>query len=239
MMTKKVTDDDNFTNLSSSAQALYLHLSMDADDDGFCNKISTCMFKAHASVSDLESLLKARYIYQFENGVIVIKHWRMANALRKDRYTPTAFQEEFKQLQIKDNGSYTRLPDGCQTVATWLPDGCHSIDKNRIDKDSIEEDRVEEGRANGIPTLEEVKAFAISRNSTIDPLRFYSYYQAGGWKDPKGNPIGNWKQKFLKWENTEPEKKTAPATSNKNAKASCNNYPVVSLDDLRKSLDRI
>lgn len=101
----------------------------------------------------------------------------------------------------------------------------------------IEKD-VEE-RADGIPTLEEVKAFAISRNSNIDPLRFYSYYQANSWKDPKGNPIGNWKQKFLKWENTEPEKKTAPATSNKNAKASCKNYPVVSLDDLRKSLDRI
>ena len=84
MLTKKVTDDEHFINLSSSAQALYLHLSMSADDDGFCNQISVSMFKAHASVQDLESLLKLRYIYQFESGVIVIKHWRMANALRKD-----------------------------------------------------------------------------------------------------------------------------------------------------------
>ena len=107
MFTKKVTDDDNFMALSSSAQALYLHLSMCADDDGFCNQVSISMFKAHASVQDLQALLEKRYIYQFENGVIVIKHWRMANALRKDRYTPTAFKEELAQLDVKKNGAYT------------------------------------------------------------------------------------------------------------------------------------
>lgn len=139
MFTKKVTDDDNFMALSSSAQALYLHLSMSADDDGFCNQVSLSMFKAHASVQDLQALLEKRYIYQFENGVIVIKHWRMANALRKDRYTPTAFQEELAQLDLKENGSYTWLPNGCQEVAACLP-------QDRIGKDSIEEDRRGEGR---------------------------------------------------------------------------------------------
>lgn len=134
MFTKKVTDDDNFMSLSSSAQALYLHLSMSADDDGFCNQVSLSMFKAHASVQDLQALLEKRYIYQFENGVIVIKHWRMANALRKDRYTPTAFQEELAKLHLKDNGSYSWLPNGCQTVAACLPQD--SIGKNSIDKDS-------------------------------------------------------------------------------------------------------
>ena len=134
MFTKKVTDDDNFMALSASAQALYLHLSMSADDDGFCNQVSISMFKAHASVQDLQALLEKRYIYQFENGVIVIKHWRMANALRKDRYTPTAFQEELAQLQLKDNGAYTWLPDGCQTVAACLPQD--SIGKDSIGKDN-------------------------------------------------------------------------------------------------------
>ena len=125
MFTKRITDDDHFMALSSSAQALYLHLSMSADDDGFCNQVSLCMFKAHASVGDLEALLSNRYIYQFESGVIVIKHWRMANALRKDRYTPTVFKEEFAKLKLKDNESYTlvanRLPSGCQVGAECLP----------------------------------------------------------------------------------------------------------------------
>ena len=140
MFTKKVTDDDNFLSLSSSAQALYLHLSMCADDDGFCNQVSICMFKAHASVQDLEALLEKRYIYQFDNGVIVIKHWRMANALRKDRYTPTTFQEELEQLQLKKNGSYTWLPNGCHMVAECLPQDRldkDSIDKTNLDKDSF------------------------------------------------------------------------------------------------------
>jgi hypothetical protein len=144
MFTKKVTDDDNFMSLSSSAQALYLHLSMSADDDGFCNQVTIAMFKAHASVQDLQALLEKRYIYQFENGVIVIKHWRMANALRKDRYTPTAFQEELARLNIKENGSYTWLPDGCQAVANRLPDGCRvdavCLPQDSIGKDSIVED---------------------------------------------------------------------------------------------------
>lgn len=143
MFTKKVTDDDNFMSLSSSAQALYLHLSMCADDDGFCNQITVSMFKAHASVQDLQALLEKRYIYQFENGVIVIKHWRMANALRKDRYTPTNFQEEFAKLDIKDNGAYTLAQNGCRVVAERLPQdrlGKNSIGKYREEEDSIGKD---------------------------------------------------------------------------------------------------
>lgn len=148
MFTKKITDDENFMTLSSSAQALYLHLSMCADDDGFSNQVSVCMFKAHASVQDLQALLEKRYIYQFENGVIVIKHWRMANALRKDRYTPTVFKEELSKLCLKDNGSYTmtnedkstRLPFGCHVVADCLPQdsiGKYSKDKiNEVSKDT-------------------------------------------------------------------------------------------------------
>ena len=137
MFTKKVTDDDHFMELSASAQALYLHLCMGADDDRFCNQISVAMFKAHASVQDLEALLEKRYLLQFEDGVIVIKHWRMANAIRKDRYTPTAFQEDLAKLAIKDNGSYTWLPDGCQVVAKRLPQD--RLGKVSIGKDSTEE----------------------------------------------------------------------------------------------------
>lgn len=165
MFTKKVTDDDNFMSLSASAQALYLHLSMSADDDGFCNQVSLSMFKAHASVQDLEALLAKRYIYQFENGVIVIKHWRMANALRKDRYTPTAFKEELARLQIKENGSYTWLPDGCQMVAERLPQV--SIGKDSIDQSRTEEDR--KGECEGetsscLSDWEKAKAYVRGRN---------------------------------------------------------------------------
>ena len=179
MFTKTVTEDDNCTAPSSSAPALYLHLSMSADDDGFCNQVSISMFKAHASVQDLEALLEKRYIYQFENGVIVIKHWRMANALRKDRYTPTAFQEELRQLQLKDNGSYTWLPDGCQLVAERLPQD--SIGKNSIDNSSLDNKKENTKRKNFIPpTVDEVKEYIDSVGSQVDAESFVAFYESKG-----------------------------------------------------------
>ena len=237
MFTKKVTDDENFLHLSSSAQALYLHLAMSADDDGFSNQISTSMFKAHASIQDLEALLEKRYLYQFDNGVIVIKHWRMANALRKDRYTPTAFQEELAKLKVKDNGSYTWLPDGCQVVANRLPDGCHSIDKDREDKN-----RLDKGSSKFTPpTLEEVISYVQERNSSVDPVKFWTYYDTGGWKDAKGNAVKNWKQKLLTWERHDDEKPAAAPnqTKGRNIKAACNNYPTTSVDYLKSLVDKI
>lgn len=118
MFTKKITDSDAFIEMSSAAQALYFHLNQGADDDGFNNQVQMAMWKAHASIDDLKVLLAKNYIIRFESGVIVIKHWRMHNTLRKDRYTPTNFQEELNQLGLKDNGAYTL---GCQVVAERLP----------------------------------------------------------------------------------------------------------------------
>lgn len=229
MMTKKVTDDDNFMNLSSSAQALYLHLNMSADDDGFCNQVSICMFKAHASVQDLQSLLERRYIYQFENGVIVIKHWRMANALRKDRYTPTAFKEELSRLRIKDNGSYTMvangLPDGCQMVADCLP-------QDRIDKDSLDKVNKKEIKERKFrpPTLEEVKAYCTERNNAVDPQHFIDYYTANGWKVGK-NAMKDWKAAVRTWESN--------GYGGKKKKATCTDYKPVDLGDLEGALKKL
>ena len=139
MFTKKITDSDAFIEMSSATQALYFHLNQGADDDGFNNQVQMAMWKAHASVDDLKVLMAKNYIIRFESGVIVIKHWRMHNTLRKDRYIPTNFQEELNQLGIKDNGAYTL---GCQTVANGLPDGCHSIVEDSIDKVSLVEDNI-------------------------------------------------------------------------------------------------
>lgn len=198
MLTRKVTDDDHFMSLSASAQALYLHLSMSADDDGFCNQVALCMFKAHASVGDLESLLTLRYLYQFESGVIVIKHWRMANALRKDRYTPTVWQKEFSMLRLKDNGSYTLGEDGCQLVAKRLPDGCPNISKDKLSK-------VNSVSATHYPTLDEVKAYCQERGNRVDPERFIDYYTANGWKVGK-NPMKDWKAAVRTWERQDTQK---------------------------------
>lgn len=233
MLTRKVTDDDHFMSLSASAQALYLHLSMSADDDGFCNQVALCMFKAHASVSDLEALLSLRYIYQFESGVIVIKHWRMANALRKDRYTPTVWQKEFAMLNVKENGAYTMggLPNGCQVVANGLPNGCPNISKDKLSKSNSK------GRKFTPPTLEQVKAYAKEANLNIDCEKFYTYFttpnDAGQtWIDSKGNPVRNWKQKMITWAN-----KGEQRTKSRNTLLNYNESPNVK--DIDLNLDEL
>lgn len=109
MFAKKVTNDDSFMQLSASAQALYFHLAMSADDDGFCNQVTVSMFKAHASTQDLQSLLEKQYIYQFESGVVVILHWKIHNSIRNDRYKETMYQEERMMLTVKENGAYTTV----------------------------------------------------------------------------------------------------------------------------------
>ena len=237
MLTRKVTDDDHFMSLSASAQALYLHLSMSADDDGFCNQVALCMFKAHASLSDLEALLKLRYVYQFESGVIVIKHWRMANALRKDRYTPTVWQKEFAQLALKENGSYT-LADGCQVVANGLPSGCPNISKDNLNKSNTESGRKRTSRFTP-PTLEEVKAYASESNLNVDADKFYRYFTTPDdsgrtWIDSKGNPVKNWKQKLITWAGRERPSKPKSQTFN-NYKEDGKSH--VNLDDIAADLD--
>lgn len=224
MITKKVTDDDNFMSLSSSAQALYLHLNMSADDDGFNNQVNVSMFKAHASIDDLKALLEKRYIYQFENGVIVIKHWRMANALRKDRYTPTAFQEELKQLGLKENGSYTML--GNQLATNWQPNGNQTATQVRLDKNSIDKSNKEEDtqRKRFVkPTLEEVRDYCNERHNIVNPEHFMDYYESNGWRVGK-NPMKDWKATVRSWETREKKETRVPNFENRSGEGVSKSY---------------
>ena len=116
MFSLSVVDTDWFLDLPLSTQALYFHLNMRADDDGFVDAPNSIVRKIGASKNDFDLLLAKRYILQFESGIIVIKHWRMHNTIQKDRYKPTQFQEELKTLSVKDNKAYTDCqPNGNQT----------------------------------------------------------------------------------------------------------------------------
>lgn len=132
MFSKKITDSDAFLEMPLSSQCLYFHLNMNADDDGFVNNPKRTMRVIGASEDDLKILITKAFVLVFESGVIVIKHWRMNNTLRADRYKPTDYQEEYMQLGLKDNKSYTRKPNGNQLEPQYR------LDKNRLDKNSID-----------------------------------------------------------------------------------------------------
>lgn len=140
MFTTKIVDSDAFMDMPLSTQSLYFHLSMRADDDGFVNNPKKIQRMIGASEDDLKLLIAKRFILAFESGVIVIKHWRMHNLLRKDRYNPTQYQEEFKMLSLKENGAYTE--HGNQLTTSWQPKDNQLATQDSIGKDSIGKDRL-------------------------------------------------------------------------------------------------
>lgn len=107
MFTMKIVDSDAFLEMPLSTQCLYFHLNMRADDDGFIGNTKRIMKITGASEDDLRLLIAKRFVLTFEDGVIVIKHWRMHNTLSRDRYAETSYTDEKKMLLLKDNGSYS------------------------------------------------------------------------------------------------------------------------------------
>ena len=144
MFTKKITDSDPFTEMPLSAQALYFHLNMNADDDGFLNNPKKIQRSIGASEDDLKLLIAKRFILIFEKGIIVIKHWRMHNLLRKDRYTETQYIEEKETLMLQKDGSYTEKPAELPMATKWQPSGNQVATQYSIGKDSIGKDSLGE-----------------------------------------------------------------------------------------------
>ena len=109
MFSIKIVGSDAFIEMPTSSRELYFQLGMYADDDGFVNP-RKIMRMIGSSDDDLKMLIAKRFVLIFENGVIVIKHWRVNNMIRKDFYQPTDYLEQKKTLFIKENKSYTDNP---------------------------------------------------------------------------------------------------------------------------------
>lgn len=123
MFAKTIIDSDAFLDMPLSTQALYFHLSMRADDDGFINNPKKIQRMVGASDDDMKVLVMKRFIIPFESGIVVIKHWKIHNYIQKDRYKPTVYAKEKKQLEIKDNGSYTECIQSVSKVDTQVSIG--------------------------------------------------------------------------------------------------------------------
>lgn len=148
MFAKTIIDSDAFLDMPLSTQALYFHLSMRADDDGFINNPKKIQRMVGCGDDDLKLLMAKRFILVFESGVIVIKHWKIHNYIRNDRYKPTLYQDEKALLADKDNKAYTfaeelskhdeklGMPDDNQAV--YQMDTQVRLGKDRLGKDSKE-----------------------------------------------------------------------------------------------------
>lgn len=225
MFAKTIIDSDAFLDMPQSTQLLYFHLSMRADDDGFINNPKSITRNVKCNEDDLRILIAKKFIIPFESGVVVIKHWRIHNYIRNDRYKETKYKEEKASLSYDENNAYTQnLLPVYQTDTIGIPlvskmDTQDRIGKDRIGKDRIEEktiltDGKKEPPSGGQclenaksekpkrfvkPTVEEVAAYCAERKNGVDAERFVDFYESKGWK--VGNsPMKDWRAAVRNWE---------------------------------------
>ena len=199
MFARTIIDSDAFLDLPASAQALYFHLGMRADDDGFINNPKMIMRVIRASEDDLTLLIVKKFIIPFENGIVVIKHWKINNYIQNDRYNPTKYKELLKMLTLDENKAYTTPKNGdVSKMYTQVSIGKVSIGKNSSTR---------EGET--LPALDDIKLFLKSEKILIeekeesfitDASVYFNNRQACGWKKSGGAPIMDWKSDLIEWE---------------------------------------
>ena len=133
MFSLKIVDSDAFLDMGQTAQLLYFHLSMRADDDGFIGNPKKIMRMIGSSDDDMKVLLSKRFLLPFDSGIVVIKHWKIHNYIQNDRYSPTQYTEEMKTLKEKENGAYTECIQNVYTLETQVRVGKARIGKDRVD----------------------------------------------------------------------------------------------------------
>ena len=198
MFAKTIMDSDAFLDMSVTARLLYYDLSMRADDDGFVNSPKKIMRMVGASEDDLRMLAMRKFIIPFDNGVVVIKHWRIHNYIRKDRYNETTYSEQKELLEFDENGAYRLIEK--QRLTDGIPMVDQRLTQVRLGKDRLGKDRLDKNiRGFTPPSIDEVSAYCTERNNGIDPQHFVDFYEAKGWMVGK-NKMKDWKAAVRTWE---------------------------------------
>lgn len=237
MFTRKITESDSFLDMPCSTQMLYFHLSMNADDDGFVNNPKKIQRMCGASDDDFKLLVAKSFVLLFDSGIIVIKHWKMHNYIRSDRYKPSDYTEEKSMLTTKSNKAYSLIKDEVDAVGIPMVD----VGKVSIGKDSI---NIKESNTNVLPkkktsnvftppTVEEVTQYCKERNNNVDAEMFVDFYSAKGWMIGK-NKMKSWKHAVHTWERN--KQKDSNTVYQQNKKRQSFDQREYDMDDLESKL---
>jgi hypothetical protein len=174
MFNTQIVDSDAFLSMPLSSQALYFHLGMSADDDGFLNNPVQIARAINASQDDMNLLLLKKFVLRFDTGVMVIKHWKINNYIRSDRYKPTLYQDELRQLEVKPDGGY-RLIGVLENEKTpintqVLPNGYQNATEIRLDKIRLDKISIDKGSNNNDLYFMEQLNKDVKKNTTFETL---------------------------------------------------------------------
>lgn len=188
MFSKKITESDAFLDMPLTAQALYFHIAMNADDDGFCGNPRAIRRSVGASEDDLKILLAKRFLLAFDSGIVVVKHWKINNYIQKDRKKPTTYIDELSRLSVDGNKAYTTREIAVEQVKCECIRNGYKLDT----QSSLGQSSLGKSISLGEPTLSDVENFVENEGLNLDSRRFYNHYSDCGWLCG-GEPIRNWK----------------------------------------------
>ena len=138
MFAKTIIDSDAFLDMPQSTQLLYFHLAMRADDDGFINNPKSIARNVKCNEDDLKILAMKKFIIPFESGIVVIKHWKIHNYIRADRYKETKYKEEKSRLMLDENKAYSvGIPSDNQMTTNGIPSDNQMDTQVRLGKDRL------------------------------------------------------------------------------------------------------
>lgn len=182
MFSKTIIDSDIFLDMPTSTRLLYYDLAMRADDDGFINSPRKIARMTGASDDDLKILASKNYIIPFASGIVVIRHWRVHNYIRKDTYNETQYKLEKSTLELDNNKCYSVISDD-RPRAVDEPSTQVRLGKDRLDKDSI----------NNIPASEDESSSTSAKASK---------HKYGNYKNVllKDEELQSLKEKYSNWE---------------------------------------
>ena len=199
MFSLTVTYTDTFLDMPTSTQALYFHLGMHGDDDGFVGSPKKIMRSAGCGADDLKLLAAKGFIIPFNSGVVVIRDWRINNDLKNDRYHETVYTEEKAQLCTDQSKRYTLLDTECiHPVSNSETE--HNITKHNVTEHNVDRaDKPPRAARFTPPTVDEVNAYCQERKNRVDPQKFVDFYTSNGWKVGK-NGMKDWRAAVRTWE---------------------------------------
>ena len=223
MFAKTIIDSDAFLEMPITAQLLYFHLAMRADDDSFINKPKAIMRMCGCKDDDMKMLFFKKFVIPFESGVVVIKHWKIHNYIRKDTYTETKYKEEKSSLELDENSAYRlagesplQLRDESVTGAsTQVRLGQDSTGKDNNIGDIPPAESPPSAKKRTVfkpPTIEEVRAYCLERGNSVDAERWYNHYRANGWMVGKTKMV-DWKAAVRTWERNGYDRDRRPAAT--------------------------
>lgn len=137
MFSRKITETDRFLEMPLSSQALYFHLNMGADDEGFIDKAKTIQRTIGASDDDMKLLIAKGFLISFDSGVVVIRHWRIHNYIQSDRFQSTLYQSEKAQLEYDKSKTSSLKPIGNCIQNVSKMETQVRLSKGSLDKDSL------------------------------------------------------------------------------------------------------